>query len=228
MGLNQRKAYPNRFKTKVRFLEKNHKPFVPELLIKKFDRTKQNRSEYLLLVGRRVLCRNKNHYLFKDYFPPLFPSSVRTHTLILVLYHPRRRENPKPPDSASANLSPMESEAQAFVYDALPPLSLSDTNQSPPTLDESHNYSVFRNEISDLTETTAPVESETVDFFSLDVDADAGENENGDEFVTPVVAASKKSRKRRKEKEAEEPRLETNWFNEKSCSKIPMLQLHKG
>lgn len=96
MGLNQRKAYPNRFKTKVRFLEKNHKPFVPELLIKKFDRTKQNRSEYLLLVGRRVLCRNKNHYLFKDYFPPLFPSSVRTHTLILVLYHPRRRENPKP------------------------------------------------------------------------------------------------------------------------------------
>ncbi|XP_056850139.1 uncharacterized protein LOC108828461 [Raphanus sativus] len=121
----------------------------------------------------------------------------------------------------------MEPEAQAFVYDALPPLSLSDTNQSPPTLDESHNYSVFRNEISDLTETTAPVESETVDFFSLDVDADAGENENGDEFVTPVVAASKKSRKRRKEKEAEEPRLETNWFNEKSCSKIPMLQLHK-
>lgn len=122
----------------------------------------------------------------------------------------------------------MESEAPAFVYDALPPLSLSDTNQSPPTLDESHNYSVFRNEISDLTENTAPVESETVDFFSLDVDAAAGENENGDEFVTPVVAASKKSRKRRKEKEAEEPRLETNWFNEKSCSKIPMLQLHKG
>ncbi|KAH0906392.1 hypothetical protein HID58_038219 [Brassica napus] len=118
----------------------------------------------------------------------------------------------------------MESEAPAFVYDALPPLSLSDWNQSPATHDESHNYSVYRNEISDLTVDTAPVESDTVDFFSLDVDA--GEKENGEEFVTPVVA-SKKSRKRRKDKEAEEPRLETNWFNENSCSKIPMLQLHK-
>ncbi|XP_018455906.1 uncharacterized protein LOC108827054 [Raphanus sativus] len=118
-------------------------------------------------------------------------------------------------------------EAPAFVlYDALPPL---DANHSPSAHDDSHNYSVFRNEISDSTVDTAPVESDTVDFFSLDVDAETNENDVG--FVTPVVVTSKKSRKRKKDKEDaedEEPRLETtNWFNENSCSKIPMLQLHK-
>ncbi|CAN8301994.1 unnamed protein product [Cochlearia groenlandica] len=122
-----------------------------------------------------------------------------------------------------------------FVYDTLTPLSLSYPNQSPPsnqsppqTNDDSNFYSVFRNEISDLTVDATPAISETVDFFSLDVDDGAAGNGGGEEFVTPVVAAaSKKSRKRKKDKEAEEPRLETNWFDEKSCSKIPMLQLHK-
>ncbi|CAA7043428.1 unnamed protein product [Microthlaspi erraticum] len=123
-------------------------------------------------------------------------------------------------------------EAPAFLYDTLPALSFSDSNQSPTsnqspaTLGDSHFYSVFRNDIADLTVDTTPVESETVDFLSLDVD-DAGATENGGGFVTPVVA-SKKSRKRKKGKEAEEPRLETNnWFSESSFSKIPMLQLHK-
>lgn len=119
-------------------------------------------------------------------------------------------------------------EAPAFVlYDALPPL---DSNHSPSAPDDSHNYSVFRNEISDSTVDTTPVESDTVDFFSLDVHAETNENDVG--FLTPVVVTSKKSRKRKKDKEDaedEEPRLETtNWFNENSCSKIPMLQLHKG
>lgn len=127
-----------------------------------------------------------------------------------------------------------KTEAPAFAYDALRPLSLSDSNRSPSSAhDDSHNYSVFRNEISDLitVDATTPVESDTVDFFSLDVGA-AETNENDVVgFVTPAVA-SKKSRKRKKDKEdaeEEEPRLETtNWFNENSCSKIPMLQLHKG
>ncbi|ESQ43118.1 hypothetical protein EUTSA_v10013073mg [Eutrema salsugineum] len=126
--------------------------------------------------------------------------------------------------------SQAKTEAPVFVYDTLTPLSLSDSNQSPPSNqspephEDSHRYSVFRNEISDLTVDTTPVESETVDFFSLDVDG--GMNENGGELVTPFVRA-KKSRKRKKEIEAEERRLETNWFSEDSFSKIPMLQLHK-
>uniref|UniRef100_A0A1J3H8V1 polynucleotide adenylyltransferase n=1 Tax=Noccaea caerulescens TaxID=107243 RepID=A0A1J3H8V1_NOCCA len=123
-----------------------------------------------------------------------------------------------------------KTEAPAFVYDTLTALSFSDSNPSPPssqspaTHGDSHFYSVFRNEIADPTVDTTPVESETVDFFSLDVDA--GANENGGGFVPPVVA-SKKSKKRKKGKEAEEPKLETNWFSESSFSKIPMLQLHK-
>lgn len=123
--------------------------------------------------------------------------------------------------------SPAKAEAPAFVYDTLTPLSFSDSNQSPPIHDESHQYSVFRKEISDFTDDTKPVESATVDFFSLDVDI--GTNENGVEPVTPVVVASKKkSKKRRKDEEAEQPRLESNWFSENSFSKLPMLQLHKG
>ncbi|KAG7534119.1 polymerase nucleotidyl transferase domain [Arabidopsis thaliana x Arabidopsis arenosa] len=121
--------------------------------------------------------------------------------------------------------SDAKTEAPAFVYDTLPPLSFSDSNQSPPpTHDESHQYSVFRKEISDFTVDTTPVESATVDFFSLDVDGVT--TENGVEPVTPVVVASskKKSKKRKKD---EEPRLESNWFSENSFSKIPMLQLHK-
>ncbi|XP_010442950.1 PREDICTED: non-canonical poly(A) RNA polymerase PAPD5 [Camelina sativa] len=124
-----------------------------------------------------------------------------------------------------------KTEAQAFVYDTLTPLCFSDSNQSPPPVhDESHQYSVFRKEISDFKDDTAPVESATIDFFSLDVDA--GSNDKDVEPVTPVVVAAaslskKKSKKRKKDEEAEQPRLESNWFSENSFSKIPMLQLHK-
>lgn len=127
--------------------------------------------------------------------------------------------------------SQAKTEAPAFVYDTLTPLSFSDSNQSPPlnqspaTHDDSHLYSVYRNEISDFTVETTTVESETVDFFSLDVDA--GTNENGGELLTPVVS-KKKNRKRKKDEAGEESRLESNWFSENSFSKIPMLQLHKG
>ncbi|KFK26997.1 hypothetical protein AALP_AA8G320800 [Arabis alpina] len=123
-----------------------------------------------------------------------------------------------------------QTESPAFVYDTLTALSFSDSNpsptlnQSPVTNDDSHLYSVFRNEISDLTVDTTPVVSETVDFFSLDVDA--GTNDNSGGFVTPVVS-KKKNRKRKKDEAAEESRLESNWFSENSFSKIPMLQLHK-
>jgi non-canonical poly(A) RNA polymerase PAPD5/7 len=120
--------------------------------------------------------------------------------------------------------SDAKTEAPAFVYDTLPPLSFSDSNQSPPpTHEESHQYSVFRKEISDFPDDTTPVESATVDFFSLDVEGET--TENGVEPVTPVVVASKKKSKKRKKDE--EPRLESNWFSENSFSKIPMLQLHK-
>ncbi|EOA13184.1 hypothetical protein CARUB_v10026211mg [Capsella rubella] len=124
--------------------------------------------------------------------------------------------------------TPAKTEAPAFVYDTLTPLCFSDSNQSPPIYDEPHQYSVFRKEISDFKDDTAPVESATIDFFSLDVDGET--NENGVEPVTPVVVAAsskKKSKKRKKDEEAGQPRLESNWFSENSFSKIPMLQLHK-
>ncbi|KFK41246.1 hypothetical protein AALP_AA2G104600 [Arabis alpina] len=114
-----------------------------------------------------------------------------------------------------------QTEAPGFVYDTLTALSLSDSNQSPATNDDSHLYSVFRNEISDLSVDTTPMVSETVDFFSLDVDTGTNDNSGG------FVVSKKKNRKRKKDEAAEESRLESNWFSENSFSKIPMLQLHK-
>ncbi|KAL1206614.1 UTP:RNA uridylyltransferase 1 [Cardamine amara subsp. amara] len=125
----------------------------------------------------------------------------------------------------SATKTEAAAPAPSFVYDTLTPLSFPDSNQSSPTHEDPHQYSVFRKEISDFTDDTTPVESDTVDFFSLDVNA--GTNENGIEPVTPVVESKKKTKKRKKDEEAKEPRLETNWFSKNSFSEIPMLQLHK-
>ncbi|CAN8252781.1 unnamed protein product [Cochlearia groenlandica] len=123
-------------------------------------------------------------------------------------------------------MSPTESQANTqpppHVYDTLTPLSLSESNQSPPlnqspattTLGDSNIYTVFRNDISDSTVETTSVVSDPVDFFSLNVDAVTNDNIN--EFVTPkpITYIKKKSKKRKK-------------FEEEEEAEIPMLQLHK-
>ncbi|XP_010520911.1 PREDICTED: non-canonical poly(A) RNA polymerase PAPD5 [Tarenaya hassleriana] len=134
-----------------------------------------------------------------------------------------------------------ETRAPTFVYHALSPLSFPLSDQSTPLnqspdYDDSQRYSVFRNEISLSTLDPTSVASSAPDFFSLDVGAGpdgpdpVGDRFEGAEPATPVVS-TKKNKKRKKGGEAEEksmePMLESNWFSGNSCSKIPMLQLHK-
>lgn len=135
-------------------------------------------------------------------------------------------ENRKKPLSSlllAPVVSPMEEIPQSFLYDTVPPLSLSaGTDESPPPQDFD-SYVVFRSELTlDAPDAPSP-EIPAIGFFSLDVKSD---------FADPILVSTPPAKSAAAEPETPvleaERRLETGWFRENSKYKSPMLQLHKG
>lgn len=120
-------------------------------------------------------------------------------------------------------------EVEGILYETLRPLSAAGTTTTatddiPPSLsssDEHEPYVVFRNQIS-LSNLQCPSpETAAPDYFSLDLDGDASDLNNGS-VSTPVPAATPL-----RDKEVERG-LEGNWFRANCRFKSPMLQLHQG
>ena len=116
---------------------------------------------------------------------------------------------------------------ETFLYETLSPLSLSaaaadgGAGGDSPLADHVEPYSVFRNEIS-LSEFPCPSpDSAAIDFFSLDVAAEAS---GRDSLPPPVVVAEEPKTPAL----APEPKLECGWFRGNCKFRSPMLQLHKG
>ncbi|NP_001315985.1 nucleotidyltransferase family protein [Solanum lycopersicum] len=119
-------------------------------------------------------------------------------------------------------------EVEGILYETLRPLSAAGTTTTatddiPPSLsssDEHEPYVVFRNQIS-LSNLQCPSpETAAPDYFSLDLDGDASDLNNGS-VSTPVPAATPL-----RDKEVERG-LEGNWFRANCRFKSPMLQLHQ-
>jgi len=109
---------------------------------------------------------------------------------------------------------------ETIIYDTIGPLALSAVDDSPLS-DHLEPIAVFRNEISLETPQRASPASAAVDFFSLDVAADASARDPFPELLAaapePMTPAP-----------APEPKLESGWFHGNCKFKSPMLQLHKG
>ncbi|KAG4971810.1 hypothetical protein JHK82_037482 [Glycine max] len=108
---------------------------------------------------------------------------------------------------------------ETIIYDTIGPLALSAVDDSPLS-DHLEPIAVFRNEISLETPQRASPASAAVDFFSLDVAADASARDPFPELLAaapePMTPAP-----------APEPKLESGWFHGNCKFKSPMLQLHK-
>lgn len=118
-------------------------------------------------------------------------------------------------------------EVEGILYETLSPLSAtttSTTTEHPPpsSSDEHEPYLVFRNEISLSTIQCPSPETAAVDYFSLDLDGDAAELNNGS-VSTPASAAGTPLPVKETARG-----LEGNWFRANCRFKSPMLQLHKG
>ncbi|KAL8167323.1 hypothetical protein V2J09_008822 [Rumex salicifolius] len=118
----------------------------------------------------------------------------------------------------------------AYYYDTLCPLGsfspdptpAPDSGLRPTTLSgEPESYEVFRNEISSSTLDSFAPQSATVDYFSLDVSADAAL-----EPTTPNPPP--RSVSKADDEKKLELALESGWFRSNCKFKSPMLQLHKG
>ncbi|XP_020224598.1 terminal nucleotidyltransferase 4A [Cajanus cajan] len=107
---------------------------------------------------------------------------------------------------------------ETFVYETLSPLALSAADS--PVSDHHEPYSVFRNEISLDTPQCASANSTAVDFFSLDVAAEAS---GRDSLPEPPLATPEPKMPAL----ALEPKLESIWFRGNCKFRSPMLQLHK-
>nr|XP_016498763.1 PREDICTED: non-canonical poly(A) RNA polymerase PAPD5-like [Nicotiana tabacum] len=116
-------------------------------------------------------------------------------------------------------------EVEGILYETLSPLSaatISTTDHPPPSSSDEHEpYLVFRNEISLSTLQCPSPETAVADYFSLDLDGDTAELNNGS-VSTPVSAAATPLPVKETTRG-----LEGNWFRANCRFKSPMLQLHK-
>lgn len=106
-------------------------------------------------------------------------------------------------------------ETASYFYETLRPLSLSPSDLSLLSSEESQPYYVYRNEISLSSLPYASPETAAPDYFSLDGQAEDEEPSSGQLHALPPASE-------------EPPAVESGWYRGNSRVRSPMLKLHKG